>query len=58
MTLVDRLNPNDPNSPADLEIKLLYGGAVHDQRVLRVGAAEPRQAARLVHDGALQHDRT
>ena len=32
MTLVNRLNPNDPNSPADLEIKLLYGGAVHDQR--------------------------
>lgn len=32
MTLVNRLNANDPNSPAHLEIKLLYGGAVHDQR--------------------------
>jgi hypothetical protein len=32
ITLVNRLNANDPNSPADLEIKLLYGGAVHDQR--------------------------
>jgi hypothetical protein len=32
LTLVNRLNPRDPNSPAHLEIKLLYGGAVHDQR--------------------------
>jgi hypothetical protein len=32
LTLVNRLNPADPNSPAHLEIKLLYGGAVHDQR--------------------------
>ena len=32
ITLVNRLNPNDANSPAHLEIKLLYGGAVHDQR--------------------------
>ena len=32
ITLVNRLNPNDVNSPAHLEIKLLYGGAVHDQR--------------------------
>lgn len=32
ITLVNRLNPNDPNSPSHLEIKLLYGGAVHRQR--------------------------
>jgi hypothetical protein len=32
ITLVNRLNPRDVNSPAHLEIKLLYGGAVHDQR--------------------------
>jgi predicted CXXCH cytochrome family protein len=34
ITLVNRLNPKDPNSPAHLEIKLLYGGAVHDQRYI------------------------
>ena len=32
--MVNRLNPQDPNSPAHLEIKLLYGGAVHDQRYI------------------------
>jgi hypothetical protein len=34
ITMVNRLNPSDPNSPAHLEIKLLYGGAVHDQRYI------------------------
>jgi predicted CXXCH cytochrome family protein len=34
ITLVNRLNGQDPNSPAHLEIKLLYGGAVHDQRYI------------------------
>jgi len=34
ITLVNSLNPADPNSPAHLEIKLLYGGAVHDQRYI------------------------
>ena len=34
ITIVNRLNPRDPNSPAHLEIKLLYGGAVHDQRYI------------------------
>ncbi|HJP03438.1 MAG: hypothetical protein QGG65_03395 [Gammaproteobacteria bacterium] len=34
ITMVNGLNPNDPNSPAHLEIKLLYGGAVHDQRFI------------------------
>jgi hypothetical protein len=34
ITLVNRLNPQDANSPAHLEIKLLYGGAVHDQRYI------------------------
>jgi hypothetical protein len=34
ITMVNRLNPKDPNSPANLEIKLLYGGAVHDQRYI------------------------
>src|SRR5688500_8130921 len=29
ITMVNRLNAQDPNSPAHLEIKLLYGGAVH-----------------------------
>ena len=34
ITMVNRLNPQDPNSPAHLEIKLLYGGEVHDQRYI------------------------
>jgi hypothetical protein len=34
ITVVNRLNPRDPNSPAHLEVKLLYGGAVHDQRYI------------------------
>jgi hypothetical protein len=34
ITMVNRLNAHDPNSPAHLEIKLLYGGAVHDQRYI------------------------
>ena len=34
ITIVNRLNPQDPNSPAHLQIKLLYGGAVHDQRYI------------------------
>jgi len=34
ITLVNRLNAGDANSPAHLEIKLLYGGAVSDQRYM------------------------
>ncbi len=34
ITMVNSLNPEDPNSPAHLEVKLLYGGAVHDQRYI------------------------
>ena len=34
ITMVNRVNARDPNSPAHLEIKLLYGGAVHDQRYI------------------------
>jgi hypothetical protein len=34
ITMVNSLNPTDPNSPAHLEIKLMYGGAVHDQRYI------------------------
>ena len=34
ITMANRLNAQDPNSPAHLEIKLLYGGAVHDQRYI------------------------
>lgn len=34
ITMANRLNPDDPNSPAHLEVKLLYGGAVHDQRYI------------------------
>ena len=34
ITVVNRINPRDTNSPANLEIKFLYGGAVHDQRYI------------------------
>ncbi len=34
ITIVNRLNPGDPNSPSHLEVKLLYGGAVHRQRFI------------------------
>jgi hypothetical protein len=34
ITMVNRMNPRDPNSPSHLEIKLLYGGEVHDQRYI------------------------
>jgi hypothetical protein len=34
ITMANRLNPQDPASPAHLEVKLLYGGAVHDQRYI------------------------
>ena len=34
ITMVNRVNARDSNSPAHLEIKLLYGGAVHDQRYI------------------------
>ncbi|MBT72156.1 MAG: hypothetical protein CMQ15_08985 [Gammaproteobacteria bacterium] len=34
ISMANRLNPDDPNSPAHLEVKLLYGGAVHDQRYI------------------------
>jgi hypothetical protein len=34
ITLVNRLNPQDPNSPAHLPIELVYGGLVHDQRYI------------------------
>ena len=34
ITMVNSLNSTDPNSPAHLEIRLLYGGAVHDQRYI------------------------
>lgn len=44
VTLVNRLNPQDPNSPAHLETKLLYGGAVHDQRF--IVSVPPTLAAR------------
>jgi hypothetical protein len=34
VTLVNRLNPQDPNSPAHLKVELIYGGLVHDQRYI------------------------
>jgi len=34
ISMVNRLNAQDPNSPAHLPIELLYGGAVHDQRYI------------------------
>ena len=34
ITMVNRLNPQDPNSPSHLEVKMTYGGAVHQQRFI------------------------
>lgn len=34
ITLANRLNSEDPNSPSHLEVKLLYGGALHLQRFI------------------------
>ncbi|MCX9074808.1 MAG: hypothetical protein OIN88_09145 [Candidatus Methanoperedens sp.] len=34
ITIANRLNPGDPDSPAHMEVKLLYGGAVHRQRFI------------------------
>lgn len=34
ITLANRLNPDDPNSPVHLEVKLTYGGMVHRQRYI------------------------
>ena len=57
ITMVNSLNSQDPNSPAHLEIKLLYGGAVHDQRY--IVSVPPTLADRrgVVYRAAVQHDR-
>lgn len=34
ITLENRLNADDPNSPAHLKIEMVYGGAVHRQRYM------------------------
>lgn len=34
ITLKNRLNPKDPNSPAHLQVQMTYGGAVHRQRFI------------------------
>jgi hypothetical protein len=44
ITMVNRLNPQDSNSPAHLEVKLVYGGEVHDQRY--IVSVPPSLAAR------------
>ncbi len=56
ITLVNRLNPQDPNSPAHLEIKLLYGGAVHDQRY--IVSVPPGLAARQAWYTVLRYNMT
>ena len=57
ITMVNRLNAQDPNSPAHLEIKLLYGGAVHDQRYIVSVPPGLGDSSGLVHRAAVQHDR-
>ena len=57
ITIVNRLNPQDPNSPAHLEIKLLYGGAVHDQRYIVSVPPGTGKPIGMVHGAAVQHDR-
>ncbi len=34
ITIANRINSTDPNSPTHLEVKLLYGGAVHRQNFI------------------------
>lgn len=34
ISIANRLNPNDKNTPTHLEVKLLYGGAVHRQNFI------------------------
>ena len=34
ITMENRLNPSDPNSPSHLKIEMVYGGAVHRQRYM------------------------
>ena len=45
ITMVNSLNPQDANSPAHLEIKLTYGGLIHDQRY--IVSVPPNLGARL-----------
>jgi hypothetical protein len=56
ITMVNRLNPQDPNSPAHLPIKLLYGGAVHDQRY--IVSVPPRLADRQAWYTVLRYNMT
>jgi predicted CXXCH cytochrome family protein len=56
ITMVNTLNPTDPNSPAHLEIKLLYGGAVHDQRY--IVSVPPSLGHRLGWYTVLRHNMT
>jgi hypothetical protein len=56
ITMVNTLNPTDPGSPAHLEIKLLYGGAVHDQRY--IVSVPPSLGHRLGWYTVLRHNMT
>jgi hypothetical protein len=56
ITIANRLNAQDPNSPAHLEIRLLYGGAVHDQRY--IVSVPPGLAARQAWYTVLRYNMT
>lgn len=56
ITLVNRLNPRDRNSPAHLKVELLYGGAVHDQRY--IVSVPPGLAARQAWYTVLRYNMT
>lgn len=34
ITMENRLNPDDPNSPSHMQVEMVYGGAVHRQRYI------------------------
>jgi Doubled CXXCH motif (Paired_CXXCH_1) len=53
ITLANRLNPQDPNSPAHLEVQLTYGGAVHRQRF--IVAVPPSLGVRKAKYAVLQY---
>ena len=54
ITIVNMINPNDPNSPLHLPLELVYGGGVHRQRFI---VSVPKQLAeRQGHYTLLQYN--
>lgn len=54
ITIINKLNPNDPNSPLHLPLDLIYGGGVHRQRF--IVSVPPELADRQGHYTMLQYN--